>query len=38
MIDDRLINIEAAEAVGMHGHLFTSAEDLRARLEAEGLL
>ena len=38
LIDDRLINVEAAEAVGMHGHLFTTAEDLRARLEADGLL
>ena len=38
LVDDRLINVEAAQAVGMHGHLFTSAEDLRARLEAEALL
>ena len=37
-VDDRLINVEGAEAVGMHGHLFTDAADLRARLEAEGLL
>ena len=37
-IDDRLINVQAAEAVGMHGHLFTTAEALRDRLEAEGLL
>jgi len=37
-VDDRLINIEAAEAVGMKAHLFTTAQDLRARLEAEGLL
>ena len=37
-VDDRRINVEAAEAVGMHGHLFTSAEDLRRRLEREGLL
>ncbi len=36
--DDRLVNVEAAEAVGMRGHLFTSAEDLRDRLQAEGLL
>ena len=27
-----------AEAVGMHGHLFTGATGLRRRLEAEGLL
>ena len=37
-VDDRLINVEAAEAVGMKAHLFTSAEDLRTRLEQEGLL
>jgi len=37
-VDDRKINVEGAEAVGMHAHLFTSAEDLRARLEREGLL
>jgi 2-haloacid dehalogenase len=37
-IDDRLINVEGAQAVGMHAHLFTDAQDLRRRLEAEGLL
>jgi len=37
-VDDRLINVEGAEAVGMRGHLFTTAENLRRRLEAEGLL
>ena len=37
-IDDREINVEGAQAVGMHAHLFTTAEDLRARLEAEKLL
>jgi 2-haloacid dehalogenase len=37
-VDDRMINVDAAEAVGMRGHLFTTAEDLRDRLEAEGLL
>jgi 2-haloacid dehalogenase len=37
-IDDRAINVEGAEAVGMHGHLFTGAEALRRRLEADGLL
>ena len=37
-VDDRLINVEGAEAVGMQAHLFTTAEDLRARLEAAGLL
>lgn len=37
-IDDRKINVGGAEAVGMHGHLFITAEYLRERLEAEGLL
>ena len=37
-VDDRMINVEGAEAVGMKAHLFTSAGDLRARLLAEGLL
>ena len=37
-IDDRKINVEGAEAVGMHGHLFTGEDGLRARLSAEGLL
>ena len=37
-VDDRLINVEAAEAIGMPSHLFTSADDLRDRLEAEALL
>jgi 2-haloacid dehalogenase len=37
-VDDRKINVEAAEAVGMHGHLFTDADDLRRRLERDGLL
>ncbi|WP_129792178.1 HAD family phosphatase [Sphingosinicella sp. CPCC 101087] len=37
-VDDRLINVEAAAAVGLHAHLFTTAEELRARLEAERLL
>ena len=37
-VDDRKINVEGAEAVGMRGHLFTGAGDLRARLEQEGLL
>jgi len=36
--DDRAINVEAAEAVGMHAHLFVDADDLRARLAQEGLL
>jgi len=37
-VDDREINVEGALAVGMHAHLFTTAEDLRERLKAEGLL
>jgi 2-haloacid dehalogenase len=37
-VDDREINVEAALAVGMQAHLFTGADDLRARLVAEGLL
>ena len=38
MVDDRQINVEGALAVGMAAHLFTGADDLSARLEAEGLL
>ena len=37
-VDDRRINVEGAEAVGMRAHLFTDAESLRHRLEADGLL
>ena len=37
-VDDRAINVEGACAVGMAAHLFVDAADLRARLEAEGLL
>lgn len=37
-IDDRAINVEAAQAIGMHAHLFTDAADLQSRLGAEGLL
>ena len=37
-IDDRAVNVEGARAVGMHAHLFIGAEDLRGRLETEGLL
>src|SRR4051812_22001556 len=37
-VDDREINVAAALAVGMKAHLFTGADALRARLEAEGLL
>ncbi|MFE6686402.1 HAD-IA family hydrolase [Streptomyces sp. NPDC057743] len=35
-VDDREGNVRAAEAVGMHGHLFTSPEGLRARLGTYG--
>ena len=37
-VDDRAINVEAARAVGMKAHLFAGADDLEARLRAEGLL
>ena len=37
-IDDREINVQGARAVGMHAHLFVDAEDLRRRLEGDGLL
>ena len=37
-IDDREINVEGARAVRMQAHPFTTAEDLRLRLQAEGLL
>jgi 2-haloacid dehalogenase len=37
-IDDRPINIHGAEAVGMHGHVFTDAAALRACLEHHNLL
>jgi putative hydrolase of the HAD superfamily len=36
-IDDREVNIEAARAVGMHGIVFRSAEELRPDLEPYGL-
>lgn len=37
-IDDRADNVDAAEAVGIAGHLFTGAASLRADLRARGLL
>ena len=37
-VDDRQINVDGAEAIGMEAHLFTDAEGLQRRLEAEGLL
>jgi HAD superfamily hydrolase (TIGR01509 family) len=36
-VDDREVNCAAAEDVGMKAHLFTGADDLRARLRAEGI-
>jgi 2-haloacid dehalogenase len=37
-VDDRVINVEGAKAVGMRAHLFEDAEGLRARLVEEALL
>ncbi|HEX9932740.1 MAG TPA: HAD family phosphatase [Allosphingosinicella sp.] len=37
-VDDRPINVHGAEAVGMRGHVFVGADDLRRRLEEEALL
>ncbi len=37
-IDDRLENVRAAEAAGMHGHVFQDEETLRAKLAQVGLL
>jgi 2-haloacid dehalogenase len=37
-IDDRPINVHGAEALGMRGQVFTCADDLRRRLEVEGVL
>ena len=37
-IDDRKINVNAAEGIGLRSHLFTDTEGLRHRLGAEGLL
>lgn len=36
-VDDRRVNCEAAQVVGMRAHVFTDAQDLRARLAAEGV-
>jgi putative hydrolase of the HAD superfamily len=36
-IDDRQVNIDAARAMGMGGHLFTNVERLREDLIAQGL-
>jgi 2-haloacid dehalogenase len=37
-VDDRKINVDGAEAIGLRSHLFTDAEGLRERLVAAGLL
>ncbi len=37
-VDDRQINVDGAEAIGISAHLFTGADDLRERLTREGLL
>jgi len=37
-IDNTLVNVEAAKALGMRGHHFTGAEGLAARLRDEALL
>ena len=37
-VDDRQINVDGAEAIGIASHLFVGADDLRVRLTAEGLL
>lgn len=37
-VDDRQINVNGAEAIGLRSHLFTEPEGLRARLRAERLL
>ena len=36
--DDRMPNIEAAQAIGMQTHLFTTADELKAALLRAGLL
>lgn len=38
LVDDRLANVEGARVAGLQGHLFTSAQELRQRLEADGVL
>jgi FMN hydrolase / 5-amino-6-(5-phospho-D-ribitylamino)uracil phosphatase len=37
-VDDRPDNCAGAEAAGLRSHLFTDADDLRARLRTEGVL
>lgn len=37
-IDNTLVNVEAAKALGFRGHHFTGAEGLKGCLHAEGLL
>jgi FMN phosphatase YigB (HAD superfamily) len=36
-IDDRQVNVDAADAMGMRGVLFSTVEKLRADLMASGL-
>ncbi|KAA1422053.1 HAD family phosphatase [Nocardioides humilatus] len=36
-VDDKQLNVEAAEALGMRGHVFTDGAALRADLRAAGL-
>jgi putative hydrolase of the HAD superfamily len=38
MVDDRAENVEGARAAGMQAHLYTGVDDLRATLQATGLL
>ena len=35
-VDNRAVNVEGAEAIGITGHVFTGAADLRAFLESQG--
>jgi 2-haloacid dehalogenase len=37
-VDDRRINVDAAEAIGLRAHVFTDATGLHERLVREGLL
>lgn len=37
-VDDRQINVDGAEAIGLAAHLFVDAAGLERRLKAEGLL
>ncbi|WP_419183538.1 HAD family hydrolase [Serinibacter arcticus] len=37
-VDDRLANVEAARALGLHGHVFTDAASLRRELAGLGVV